>query len=233
MKKDEILKEFVTRSHKKSLKTRKEHYLGNTKVFIKDPLPDNVDISLVLDKVEKTLPRQFIDLVDMIYIGNFDTFKERGVNALYSDGALFITNSQSDNSDLLDDIVHEISHALEESYAREIYGNDRIEIEFVAKRIRLESILRNEGYDTSQQNFSNLDWNSEFDDFLHKEIGYVALNNLSRGLFISAYGATSLREYFANGFEEYYIGDRKYLQTVSPSVYNAISSLEDKMRENA
>ncbi len=34
-----------------------------------------------------------------------------------------------------------------------------------------------------------------------------------------------------NGFEEYYIGDRKYLKTVSPSVYNAISSLEDKMRE--
>ena len=232
MKKDENLKEFVTRSHKKSLKNRKEYFLKNTKVFIKDPLPNNIDMPLVLNKVEKTLPGEYINLIDIIYVGNFDTFEERGVNALYSDGALFITNSQSDNSDLLDDMIHEISHALEESYANEIYGDDKIEIEFIAKRIRLESILRNEGYDTSQQDFSNLDWNSEFDDFLNKEIGYVMLNTLSRGLFVSAYGATSLREYFANCFEEYYIGDKKYLQTISPSVYNTLSNLEDLTRQN-
>ena len=206
MKKDENLKEFVTRSHKKSLKNRKEYFLKNTKVFIKDPLPNNIDMPLVLNKVEKTLPGEYINLIDIIYIGNFDTFEERGVN--------------------------EISHALEESYANEIYGDDKIEIEFIAKRIRLESILRNEGYDTSQQDFSNLDWNSEFDDFLNKEIGYVMLNTLSRGLFVSAYGATSLREYFANCFEEYYIGDKKYLQTISPSVYNTLSNLEDLTRQN-
>ena len=42
----------------------------------------------------------------------------------------------------------------------------------------------------------------KIDDFLYKDVGYALLNNLVMGLFPSAYAATSLREYFARGFEE-------------------------------
>jgi hypothetical protein len=36
------------------------------------------------------------------------------------------------------------------------------------------------------------------------------------GLFITPYAATSLREYFATGYVEYLMGDRSYMQKVSP-----------------
>ena len=47
------------------------------------------------------------------------------------------------------------------------------------------------------------------------------------GLFVSPYAPTSLREYFATGFEEYYIGDRNYLRKISPNLYTQISKLDD------
>jgi Mlc titration factor MtfA (ptsG expression regulator) len=45
------------------------------------------------------------------------------------------------------------------------------------------------------------------------------------GLFCSPYGATSIREYFANAFEYYFIKDPKYVKKVSPRVYVKINQL--------
>ena len=56
---------------------------------------------------------------------------------------------------MVDDIIHEIAHAVEEIAGSEIYGDDKIEIEFLGKRKRLESILKNEYYDVSQYDFLN------------------------------------------------------------------------------
>ena len=63
--------------------------------------------------------------------------------------------------------------------------------------------------------------------FLYADVGYPLLTSLTMGLFISPYAATSLREYFARGFEEYYIGDRKYLTNISPVLYNKIEYLDN------
>jgi hypothetical protein len=51
---------------------------------------------------------------------------------------------------------------------------------------------------------------------------------MTRGLFVSAYACTSLREYFANGFEEFYLGDRNYLNTISPKLYSKIKNLHNE-----
>ena len=37
---------------------------------------------------------------------------------------------------------------------------------------------------------------------------------------------TSLREYFAAGFEEFYLGDRAYLKKNCPYIYNKLQLLE-------
>ena len=65
-----------------------------------------------------------------------------------------------------------------------------------------------------------------FDEFLYKTVGYETLVNITMGLFISPYAATSLKEYFANGFEAYFIGDRSYLKKISPYIYDKIEQLE-------
>ena len=47
----------------------------------------------------------------------------------------------------------------------------------------------------------------------------------SYGLFTSAYSATALREYFANGFEYFFLDDRSYLAEICPTLYNKIKEL--------
>ena len=42
---------------------------------------------------------------------------------------------------------------------------------------------------------------------------------LTAGLFLSPYSITSLREYFANGFEEYINGDSKLFKRNKSSAY--------------
>jgi Mlc titration factor MtfA (ptsG expression regulator) len=49
---------------------------------------------------------------------------------------------------------------------------------------------------------------------------------MTAGLFPSPYAATSLREYFAIGFEHYYLKDRKVLKRDCPVLYNKLAELE-------
>jgi hypothetical protein len=52
------------------------------------------------------------------------------------------------------------------------------------------------------------------------------------GLFVSPYGATSLQEYFANGFEKYYLGESKAVKDISPVLYNVLYSLHTIESDN-
>ena len=65
-----------------------------------------------------------------------------------------------------------------------------------------------------------------FYDFLYKRVGKRMLHMVTTGLFIRPYAAVSLREYFATGFEAYYLGKRDDLFQISPELYNKISELD-------
>ena len=202
-------------------------FFGSINVFIKDNFLEDINLKSVLNKIENLLPAYYVNNIDALYVGQFKDFLEKDTNAAYKNGALYITNDQDDEEDMVDDIIHEIAHAVEEIAGSEIYGDDKIEIEFLGKRKRLESILKNENYDVSQYDFLNSKYTEKFDMFLYADVGYPLLTSLTMGLFISPYAATSLREYFARGFEEYYIGDRKYLTNISPVLYNKIEYLDN------
>jgi hypothetical protein len=209
-----------------SLKNSKEKMLANkVPVIIKDKLPGDIDLQFILDVVEKKIPEHFLYGIDIVYVGDFEEFKDREINALYQDGALYITNKQSNNEDMIDDIFHEIAHACEESYFSLIYSDGKIQDEFLTKRKKLFDILSQEGYNVSMGDFLNIDYTEEFDEFLHKEIGYDRLTFLTMGLFVSPYGATSWREYFANGFEHYFLEYPGYIKNTSPAVYEKIDGL--------
>ena len=188
---------------------------------------NDVDLKNVFRTIESLLPSYYVNNIDALYVGQFEEFIEKETNAAYMNGALYISSNQDDESDMIDDIVHEISHAVEELAWQELYSDNKIEVEFLGKRKRLESLLRSENYNVDQHNFLNSQYSEDFDMFLYKDVGYEKLTFLTMGLFISPYAATSLREYFARGFEEYYLGDRKYLTNVSPAVYNKVEYLDN------
>lgn len=221
---------YLKESHKRVLETVTDFYTSTgIHVYIKDPLPENVDIESVIAQVEEHVPEHLLSEVEMMIIGWFKEFEERQVNAFYSDGCLHISNEQDNNEDIFDDIVHETAHSLEEPYGYEIYGDKRIENEFLKKRLQLQQILWSHGYKAPSTFFTDTEYDVEFDNFLLNKIGYDKLSLLMQGLFISPYAATSLREYFATGFTEFFmVHDHKWLKSISPALYEKLFKLNGK-----
>ena len=201
---------------------------GGIHVYFKDKLAnDQVDVESIVAKVEKTIPEHLRSEVEMIIVGWFQEFEDREINAFYKDGTLCISHFQDDNEDMYDDIIHEISHSIEAPFGYEIYGDNKLKDEFLRKRKYLHDILWQLGYKAPVAFFENTEYDEEFDMFLYKTIGYDKLANLVQGLFINPYAATSLREYFATGFTDFYMdSNHKFLQKISPALYKKLITLQ-------
>jgi len=221
--------ELIKESYKKAEKNRRHYiFFGHVDVFIKDLLPENVDLIKVLSELENNIPSFYLHDVDAIYVGDFQDLKDRAISAKYADGAIYLSNDQENNKDIKDDLVHEIGHAVENLYGREIYSDNEIENEFLRKRVKLKQILNFAGYKSvTTYNFEDLDYSRKLDLFFYKKIGYEKLRSLMIGLFMSPYAATSIKEYFADGFEEYYIGDRRLFKKISPALFNKLEFINN------
>ena len=68
-------------------------------------------------------------------------------------------------------------------------------------------------------------FSSEIDNYFYKDVGYEAMWNFVNGLFSSPYAATSLREYFARGFEEYVMENKRELKKICPVLFSKIEQL--------
>ena len=229
MNQDQKIAELIKESYKRAEKNRRHYvFFGHVDVFIKDALPENVDIIQVLEEMEQTIPSFYLHDVDAIYVGDFQDLKDRAINAKYADGAIYVSNNQEDNNDIKDDLIHEIGHAVENLYGQEIYSDNSIENEFLRKRIKLKQVLKFAGIkEVSQYNFEDLDYARDLDMFFYKHIGYEKLRSLMVGLFTSPYAATSIREYFADGFEDYYMGNRRILKKISPSLFKKLDFINN------
>ena len=217
---------FLTESKKRSKRLGEKYVLNNIPLIVKDPFVIDINVETVFDRVSELVPTKFFSFIDAIYVGDFDIMREREINAMYKDGTIYVSNYQSDEEDMVDDIIHEIAHAVEDNFMMQIYGDNQIEVEFLSKRMTLKKRLELEGFDLRGLNFLNPELDRQFDEFLHKEVGYAILTSLTNDLFYSPYGATSLREYFANGFECYFHKrDHRFLQKVSPAIYFKLENL--------
>ena len=217
--------DYIKKSHRKALKENKEKFLHGKLFYVQDPLPENVDVDYVIEYIEKHIPSHLMHFIDSIYVGDYGFLNEKDINAIYKDDAIYVTNNQASEEDMIDDIIHETAHSVEELMKEKIYFDGEIEREFIGKRQRLCSLLSSEGYNIPPNECFQLEYSDKFDRFLYQEVGYETLTNIVMGLFYSPYAATSLREYFANGFEHYFIGDRKYLSNTSPKLYNKLTDL--------
>ena len=213
----------------KMLEEKNNFYSSNgIHVYTKDGLMnDLVDLELVVSKLEAILPDHIRDGIEMVIVGQFDEFVERDINAFYKDGALYVSNYQTDNDDLLDDLVHETAHSVEEQYGMEIYGDQEVKDEFLRKRIHLYNMLWNMGFQPSQADFLEVEYDQDFDEYLLHTVGYDKLSEVLKGIMVSPYSATSLREYFATGFTDFYLhpDSHNYLKKTSPELYRKLVML--------
>ena len=226
-----MLKDYIENCQKRVNEQVTNFYTSTgIHVYFKDHLyNDAIDFEKMISKLESLIPTQLLSEVEMIIIGHFDEFEERDINAFYKDGAIHVSNIQSDEDDLLDDLIHETAHAAEVAYGYEIYADSKIKDEFLIKREHLYNLLWNSGFKAPKKLFLQTEYDYDFDQFLYKDVGYDKLSNVVNGLFVSPYSATSLREYFATGFTDFYLhpNDHGYLKKVSPALYNKLQKINN------
>ena len=218
---------WLEESAKRSKKLKDHYMLGDVNIYIKDRLPENVDVDFVIRYVAKHLPNHVLSNIDIIYIGHFQDLIDRDVNALWQNGAIYITNDQDDEMDMIDDLIHEIAHSNEKQFEQIIYEDGKLEREFLVRRKKIAYILKDKGYNIPAGFIYNVDYDKDIDDYLYKEVTYDVLWQFVVGLFPSPYAVTSLREYWAKGFEQFYMGKRQDLKETSPVLFSKLMQLHD------
>ena len=216
---------WLNKSINKSKRLKDTYSLHDIEIFIKDQMPDHIDMDFVLKYIKIRIPANLLRGVDMIYVGKFKDLEDKEANALYADGAIYLTNDQDDDKDLIDDIIHEIAHSIEGLYGHGIYEDGAVIREFLSKRKRLYVDLKANDYAPPLELQFKTEYVQEIDDYLYKEVTYEAMWHFVGGLFPSPYAATSVREYFARGFEEYTMDNKRELKQLCPVLYNKIEAL--------
>ena len=225
------LKVYIAESSSRAHRNNKEYLLyGDVLVLVKDKVSKEIDLPACLQEIERRIPKHLIYGLDSIMIGTFTEFAERNINAFYRDGAIYVSNIQDDNEDFIDDIIHEIAHLVEKTYGAIIHQDQKMTREFLGKRQRLFYLLKAENFDVVPKDFMETEYSEEFDRFLFEEVGYPILTQLTLGLFLTPYGATSLSEYFAENFEFYFLKDREYVRKIAPASYEKIEELREVER---
>ena len=222
---------YIKRSLGEQPDVKKDLYLHSVPVQALQPFTNDIDFARVIAKVESLVPQKLLNNIDVVYVANLKSFNREGrsFNAMYKDGAVYVSPDQDDAKDLLDDIVHEIAHSIESPHGYEIYGDNKIKTEFLHKRKRLHDKLWTLGHKAPLEWFMDTEYNKEFDEFLLETVGYDKLRMICVGLFINAYAPTSLREYFATGFADFYLyPNHTFLQKISPGLTEKLLLLQDE-----
>lgn len=205
---------------------KNEIFSNETLIYLQNKLPFSLKLDNLIKTIKYYIPNEFFNNIDNIFIGNYKEFEKKDVNAFYLNRAIYVTSNQSSEEDLLEDIIHEIAHSVEEEFELEIYSDGRLANEFLSKRKKLYYILTSEGYKLDVKYVNNIDYDIKFDKWLYKKVGYPKLSQLTSNLFLSPYAITSLREYFADGFEDYfYFKNQQYIKNISPVLYEKLEQL--------
>tara|TARA_R100000406_G_scaffold96101_2_gene92611 strand:- start:981 stop:1655 length:675 start_codon:yes stop_codon:yes gene_type:complete len=222
---------WLQESIRKSRRMKDEYMVNGVSVFIKDALPEGISGEFIFDYVSSRVPSYLLKNVEVIYVGQFPEMKERDINAFYDNDAIYITNEQEDEMDMIEDIIHEISHAVEHYNRDLIYDDGALQREFIAKRKRLSALL-SQKFDVPPDFNINFEYDRAIDDFLYREVGYDVLNQVCVGIFPSGYAATSVSEYWAKGFEELFIGETDFMKKMCPVLYNKLAITIKELKEN-
>ena len=218
---------WLEESIKRSKKLKDHYMLKGIDIYVKDQLPQEIDIDFVIRYVAKKLPDHVLKNIDIIYVGKFQDLIDRDVNALWQNGAIYITNNQDSEMDMIDDLIHEIAHSNEKQFEQIIYEDGKLEKEFLYKRKEMALILKDKNYGLPPGFIYNIDYDKIIDDYLYEKVTYDILWQLIPGIFPSPYAITSLREYWARGFEEFYMGKRQELKDLCPVLFSKLMQLHD------
>lgn len=216
-----LVKEYIQ-------KTPQIHYAiyGRIPLYFRDELKNKININNVIKRVENILPSFLMRNVSGIAIGDYDTLDDREVDSVYDSKIIYLTNVQEDEEDIIENIVHETAHSLEEKYSKFLYDDGLLKKEFLKKRKLLYNELSSK-YKIEEKYFRKTGFSKTLDLIFYKKIGYDTLSYFTEQFFVSPYSATSLSEYFSEAFEQYFLGNRVFLEEECPELYKKIVQIEE------
>lgn len=228
------MNKYIKRSHAKTLSERKEFTVfGTINVFVKDPVPSEIDITNVVMEIEDTMPPHLFYEVETIMVGKFKELEQRGIRAAFLDGGIYVTNEQPSEEQLFEDIIHEVAHAVEKMYDYDLYADSKIELEYLSKKKRFIDLLSAHNINVPNRLKYESEYSKAFDEFLHYEVGYEKLTNFTKGLFITPYASVSVSEYFATAFEMFFVqGEEAYIKEVSPELFTKLRQISTQGGED-
>lgn len=195
-------------------------------LYFKNSLSKDIDIGSVCKRVENILPASFFKGIAALSFGEYETLNDRGVDSVFGNNIIYLTNIQENEEDIIENIIHETAHSLEERFSQVIYSDGLLKKEFLKKRKQLYSELSKK-YTIDEKYFKKTEFSKTLDLLFYKKIGYDTLSFFTEHMFISPYSATSLREYFSEGFEKYYMGESGAINELCPELYKKIQTLEE------
>ena len=223
---------WIKESMKRSRRMKDHFSLNGVSVIIKDALPQEVNLEFVLNYISARVPFYLTQNIEIIYVGKFPEMEEREINAFYENDAIYVTNEQEEEMDMIEDIIHEISHAVEQNNQEFIYESGQLQREFLGKRRALSNLL-SQKFKVPADFDIDVEYDRAIDDFLFRDVGYDALNQICVGIFPSAYACTSVSEYWAKGFEELFIGETTDLKQMCPVLYRTLALLIKELKDEA
>ena len=192
----------------------------NTMIHLEDPFIGDVSLEKIKSMISLRIPSSLFSYITSIRIGDFKHLEKRNAKAIFHNGVIYLTNKQASEKTVLEDIVHEIGHAIELKHKKFIINN--LSSEYLKKRKKVLGKMNSRGIDIPDKYYAATTYDVEFDLFLSKKIGLAYIDNYCKNIMISGYSLTSLSEYFCEGLENYMFGDLFYLQSICPMLYNTI-----------
>ena len=68
---------WIQKSAKKAKKLKDHYRMHDIDIYIKDSLPENIDVDLVFSTISRTIPSHLLRGVDIVYVGQFDVFAKK------------------------------------------------------------------------------------------------------------------------------------------------------------
>ena len=86
------MRQYIENKTKNSLSPGKWR---NIEILEIDPLPEEINLRAILNTLEKNFPPHYFEGLEALKIQHSKEFDERGVNAVYRDNILHVTNEQT------------------------------------------------------------------------------------------------------------------------------------------
>jgi hypothetical protein len=186
---------------------------------------NSFDIELFKQKV-KTIPAQFFQDCDKIYIYPSELLNDKGFDSLNYKNIIRINTDQiEDQHELVKSLIHELYHSVQNNIKNNI-NSQYINVckEYILKKKKILDIFQNDNRFKPPKTFyyKTLEYNKDFDHYLHDIITYDVLYTRIIDIFPNAYSITSVDEYLAICIEIFFFEKEKWLLMYCPEAYKLI-----------